>query len=192
VELLLALVLLRDVPGVQQAFESWRLKGDIGARVRLLENLTSLELWTERKNPELAALTAPGSAALMRDLFELRDVVVSLGLGRYRWLPTVLAKQFGQVALKISDPPETEWPSGLRWQRAGKRPKQRAGSMGGYRLEDLERNVTWFVHCEVLKKSKKRYAREQKTLRSNLQSAITRIRNLLDCIHPPFDNSLVS
>jgi hypothetical protein len=76
-------------------------------------------------------------------------------------------------------------PEGLPWATAGKSPK-RSGPKG-YRLEDLERNVTWWYRCDVADPRVTTYAIAQETgcTERNVAQAVKRVRTLLACIDAP-------
>ena len=69
----------------------------------------------------------------------------------------------------------------------GKRPKQRPGAMGGFRLESIERNIERFYLCRVKTPPTpvKRLAIECGCARSDVQHFIRRAQTLLDCIDAP-------
>jgi hypothetical protein len=180
---LLPMVLLHDVDRVQQEFAVWRTRYDVARRVHLMETLT--QHWADWATAEVVVTADPGIEALIQDATHLFGVVKDLGLAKYRWLPRHLAMEFGRVALGVAAPLEVTFPDGLAWATPGKRPKQRPGVFGGFRLEDLERNVTWFVACKVNGKRIKRFAIAQGVSRSTVQDAIKRVEILLDCINRP-------
>ena len=168
--------MLREDPRVQQAYARYR------ARIAL--DLARAALGDADPADAVALIRG-----LVEDVSDLARVVKDLGLAQYPWLPKMLFYEFvrASIAAETGDAVQVDVsvPAGLTWETQGKRPKQRIGVMGGFRLENIKRNITWFVRCEVLKKAKKRFAREQGTTRSNLQKALIRTRTLLDCVNAP-------
>lgn len=75
---------------------------------------------------------------------------------------------------------------GLPWATRGRSPK-RSGPKG-YRLEDLERNVTWWYRTTVANPRITPYAiaRETGFTEPNIRQAVTRVKTLLACIDAPF------
>ena len=165
---LLPLVLLRHDDRVQRAYTDWQ------ARIVRYEDVGEFT--------KAAALRS-----LFDDSVQLNALVRALGLRRYqRWLPHMLRWEF-QRALEGADRLEVTVPQGLSWLKPGKRPKQRVGAMGGFRLEQIEQHIERFYFCEVKtpRTPKKRLALEQGCGRSDVQHSIKRARILLDCIDAP-------
>ena len=160
---LLPMVLLHHDARVQRAYEDWL------ARVIRYEDAGQ---FTE----------AAGLRSLFEDSVQLNALVRELKLQRYqRWLPHMFRWEF-QRALEGAPRVEVTVPEGLAWAMPGKRPKQRPGAMGGFRLEDLERTITLFVRCEVNGEPKKRIAKAFGITPRDVRHHVRRARTLLDCI----------
>lgn len=126
-----------------------------------------------------AALTA----TILDDVAQLTALVRELGLVRYAsWLPRMLHWEFHRAMEEFdANAPvdlDISVPGGLAWATRGKKPKQRAGSMGGYRLEHLERVIELFYRGEVKREPKKRIAINDGIARSDVQHAVRRARAL--------------
>jgi len=165
---LLPMVLLRHDSRVQRAYDDWL------ARAVRYEDAGDFT-----------------DAAVLRCLFEdsvqLNALVRELKLQRYQsWLPKMLRWEF-QRALEGAPRVDVTVPEGHGWATRGKRPKQRPGAMGGFRLENLEQHIERFYLCVVKDPpvKKKRLAIDQGCLRSDVQYSIRRAQILLDCIDAP-------
>jgi hypothetical protein len=178
---LLPQVLLREDPRVQTAFAVW------WARMEQAEEQAEALVRAGADPSPLAV------QALQEDAAALFALVRSLGLDRYRWLPRMLRWEFQRVAEEraagVPMTLEITTPGNLSWATPGKRPKQRPGKWGGFRLEHIERNILWFYLCEVKHPpvTKKQLAIAQGCARCDVQHAIRRARILLACINrtPP-------
>lgn len=125
--------------------------------------------------------------SLYDDSVQLNALVRLLKLERYQsWLPTMLRWEF-QRALEGAPRVDVTVPEGLAWVTPGKSPKQQAGAMGGFRLENIEQHIERFYFCVVKDPpiKKKRLAIEQRCARSDVQHSIRRAQILLDCIDAP-------
>ncbi len=169
---LLPRVLLRHDSRVQRAYDDWL------ARVIRYEDAGQFT--------EDAAMRC-----LYEDSVQLNTLVRELKLQRYqRWLPMMLRWEF-QRALEGAPRVEVTVPEGLAWAMPGKRPKQRPGAMGGFRLENIEQHIERFYLCVVKDPpiKKKRLAIDRGCSRADVQHSIRRAQVLLDCIDAPIPSS---
>jgi hypothetical protein len=181
---LVPMVLLRYDPRVQETYSAWlEICGldDLPHRIVLMHALReTFKLWSPA--PE-AVLQKQDVESLRGELQGLHILTQQLGLGRYRWLPVELwnafaAKATGGTAVSFTVP------EGLPWATAGNSPK-RSGPKG-YRLEDLERNVTWWYRCDVADVTTYAIAQQTGYTERNVAQAVQRVRTLLACPDAPF------
>jgi hypothetical protein len=123
-------VLLREDPRVQAAYRSW----------------------LERMPDEAPTLQEDKWRILGEDATQLFALLRDLGLEQYRWLPRMLRFEFDRATheLVYSSPTTIDMTPQRRalvhgWQSA----KQKAGAYGGFRLEDIERNLLWFRAWQI-------------------------------------------
>lgn len=96
-----------------------------------------------------------------------------------------------QRAFEGAERLEVTVPDGLSWSKPGKRPKQRVGLLGGFRLEHIEQHIERFYVCEVKtpRTQKRPLARELRCSPKDIRDSIARARQLLDCIDAPIPSS---
>jgi hypothetical protein len=149
---------------------------DLPHRYHLLKALR--DTWAVWSPIPQAVLRDPDIESLRGELQGLHIIMQALGLGHYRWLPASLWLRFAAEAL--GDDVSVSVPAGLPWATRGKSPK-RSGPKG-YRLEDLERNVTWWYRVDVSRVSTYVIAREAGYTERNVAQILTRVRTLVACI----------
>lgn len=182
---LVPLVLLREDRRVREGYVTWRPDDldELRDRVTLMAKL--YQTWDAWSPTPEAVLQDRQAEILRAELHEVHLITKAIGLRQYRWLPLGLWAAFAAEALE--DCVITfSIPDGLQWATRGKAPK-RSGPKG-YRLEDLQRNVTWWYRCEVADPRVTTYALAKETgyTEPNVRQAVQRVRTFLTCIDAPF------
>ena len=180
---LVTVVLLRHDKRVRDAYLAWQPNIEaLRERVILMARLyETFDAWST--TPQ-AVLQDRQAETLRAELHELHQLTKAIGLGQYRWLPLALWTAFADEAL--AEPvARFSVPDKLPWATRGKAPK--ASGPKGFRLEDLERNVTWWYRCDVLVDIKTySLAKEAGFTEPNIRQGVQRVRTLLACIDAPF------